>query len=403
MSLTWAPAGLISPFELANLPPDQREALLQLQEQAITNTLVDHGLPVSDRSAVLTWGRQDALAELFALVVQAIKADNRTGIQSSVVEWITERVRRYQSGPGEHAAAQYVSWAGRDMSRYWWLVNTGASQSDLRNLLSGTPRSYNTIDIKRATSGYCKYRSPSPYQDEYTGYTAQTCYTPCTFWCMPPMPSYDQFVRWGQSVAYGSGLGGDDYVMNSAGIARAAIFGGVIGGAGLVAVPLSVAMTVALSYLPATVLPLLGSALTVEILAEVAALATTGWYAALPSYQAAMTIFSSSVGSMAAAIVVVLVAIMAAILVGMQVADQAAMPDKLASLVVESRKRPTSGRCSTRRRRAPCSSRCSCKQRSPRHGRTSGVTTPRFRKRPTRAARATCTCSRTPRLSPMRR
>ena len=45
-----------------------------MEEQAVDDVLADHGLPASDRDAVLSYARYDALAELWALIVQALES-----------------------------------------------------------------------------------------------------------------------------------------------------------------------------------------------------------------------------------------------------------------------------------------------------------------------------------------
>lgn len=49
----------------------QRDALLALEAEAIDKVLEAHGLPASDREAVQSWARNDALAMLWGLLVHA--------------------------------------------------------------------------------------------------------------------------------------------------------------------------------------------------------------------------------------------------------------------------------------------------------------------------------------------
>ena len=69
----FAPADLIPPETLQGVAPATREALRQMEEQAVDEVLAAHGLPASDRDAVLSYARYDALAELWALIVQALE------------------------------------------------------------------------------------------------------------------------------------------------------------------------------------------------------------------------------------------------------------------------------------------------------------------------------------------
>src|SRR5262249_2612051 len=73
----------------------QHLALCHLEDQAVQNTLTDHGLPSSDAApatdAVSSWGRDDALAELWGLLRTAITtpAQTRTADQQAAVDWLS--------------------------------------------------------------------------------------------------------------------------------------------------------------------------------------------------------------------------------------------------------------------------------------------------------------------------
>src|SRR5262245_20352133 len=54
---------------------DQRASLSVLEDEAVDNVLADHGLPDGDAAAVMSWARADALAELWGLIVEAIRTD----------------------------------------------------------------------------------------------------------------------------------------------------------------------------------------------------------------------------------------------------------------------------------------------------------------------------------------
>jgi hypothetical protein len=71
----------------------------------------------------------------------------------------------------EAAGREYVKWAGLDRSTYESLQrNNTTTQSDLESFLSGTSLNYNNTNTSLATGGWCVYRSPAPYGDEYKGY-----------------------------------------------------------------------------------------------------------------------------------------------------------------------------------------------------------------------------------------
>src|SRR4029079_5408794 len=56
----------------------QQESLANLEDQAIRIGVPSPGLPSSDYRAVQTWGRKEALAELYRLLMVAIDAPART-------------------------------------------------------------------------------------------------------------------------------------------------------------------------------------------------------------------------------------------------------------------------------------------------------------------------------------
>ena len=61
-----------------------------------------------------TWGRGDALAELWGLVVEAIRTPTatRTTQQQDVVNWLTAMIRRKGEAAAVNAGWEYLKWAG---------------------------------------------------------------------------------------------------------------------------------------------------------------------------------------------------------------------------------------------------------------------------------------------------
>src|SRR5262249_17225907 len=82
-------------------------------------------------------------------------------------------------------------------SKYEQALN--GTESDLKTALSGTPLDYNYEITYLATGGWCVYRSPAPYADEYKGYLQTVCTDPSTIITLPPTPSYNDFVKWGEA------------------------------------------------------------------------------------------------------------------------------------------------------------------------------------------------------------
>ncbi len=143
---------------------DQATSLLTLQNQAIANTINDHGLASTDYSAVLSWGRPEAEAELLALIVQAIDtpSTSQTPDQSNAVAWVQAVEQREAEVAAEDAGLEYVKWAGLDQSAYSSLIAANAGESDLESFLSTTP------EPSLNGGGYCTYQPPAPDQSEYT-------------------------------------------------------------------------------------------------------------------------------------------------------------------------------------------------------------------------------------------
>ena len=239
------PPELLNPFRLNDstsfylATPVQYEALKNLQftakvsgvpHNAIANTLRAYGLPDSDARAVQTWARNDALAELFGLLVEAIKSNDRLEDQGNAVAWLKTLLRRQAMMAAYHAGLEYVKWAGlrQDLYDYYVFneVFTDPNNVDFRYHLetfldSGftSPQDYaawtdDTNKIGTATEGFCVYQPPAPFQDDYTGniYTpsdrstaASVCFTPdplgfCFVDCIPDHPEYEDFVKWGEAV-----------------------------------------------------------------------------------------------------------------------------------------------------------------------------------------------------------
>src|SRR4029077_16746125 len=74
----------------------QITSLNKLQAQAVANTITDHSLASTDGDAVKSWGRNDALAELWALLVQAVQTPQatRTVDQQNAVDWLAKVAQR---------------------------------------------------------------------------------------------------------------------------------------------------------------------------------------------------------------------------------------------------------------------------------------------------------------------
>ncbi len=363
---------------------DEASALSHIEDQAVAATIADHGLSSDDAAAVLSWGRADAEAELWSLLVQAIQTQpsSRTTDQQGAVNWLTDVLRRQQAQAAYQAGLEYVRWAGLSQQHYIATYNAfmglgfnppPTTRDDLANALSGGPVGYNLIDSNgqainascgpgcfdsnaaaRSTEGYCVYQSPAPYQAEYTANVftpfaqstaPQTCYNSGglggLFSSTPPAPSYDQFVKWGEADAQNGVINTYGFGAAAAGIARGATLGASFAGAA--AVGAAGAGTLAAGGTPLSAL-LAGSAFQQAVFPYAARVSQAAISAAIEAAQAAGESSSgvaaevaadaaASGGAVTAASVASIAAVAIAVTQGIQTFDAAALPGKLADLI----------------------------------------------------------------------
>ena len=210
----------------------QYAALQNFQNQAIQNTLQDHGLPQSDATAVQTWGRVDAESALWLEFTDALSASActpsqtpgngcRTSDQQNVVDWLEAVDQREAVIAAQDAGLEYVKWAGLSESGWASLLASNPSQDQITNFLCGgstcpvQPQDYAgavsqcptdgsacvNVNGTNYTQGFCVFTPPKPFQDKYPNdKTEPVCNgTPCPEMsaCSPFGPSYDQLVQWG--------------------------------------------------------------------------------------------------------------------------------------------------------------------------------------------------------------
>jgi hypothetical protein len=199
-----------------NATAAQQASLEDLEQQAVDNTLTDHGLPASDFDAAQTWGRDAAEGELWALLVQAVDtpAAQQTPDQANAGAWLTNLVKRQDVQAADDAGLEYAKWAGLGASAYQSLLASHPSEAQLQDFLSVTPEPYvagESTSTPESTSneGFCVFEPPAPDSGDYQGSiysgqtTPETCYEPCSsfFGCSPSTPSESQFVGWGVADA----------------------------------------------------------------------------------------------------------------------------------------------------------------------------------------------------------
>jgi hypothetical protein len=338
------PPGLINVGAKAAAGPEIAAALDRLEDQAIASTLADHQLPDSDRDAVLSWAREDAQLALWGLISEAIStpAGDRTTDQQLAVDWMTMLDSAQPQDAAVQAGAEYAKWAGLDLHRYLQLARDPATIADqLTTFLAQDVRTYDPNF--QAGFGYCQYVPPSPYSsDDYDGSDSPNCGNFCTsiLGCPIPTPTYKDFVNWGKAVSL-AGATNEAVSAQAVNIGLAAGFGAVVVGTGLAAIFSSAIVAV----VGATIWAFSMGTVAVTSAAAAAAIAagsgTAAGAAAAASTTATFVPSIVATGAAAAGIIgavfVIILAIVVAVLEGIRVADNAALPGKIAQLVIGSR------------------------------------------------------------------
>jgi hypothetical protein len=331
-----------APPELLNLSQplyaataDQTAALQHLETQAVNDVITGHGLSPADGNAVTSWGRAEAQAELYALLVKAISASSPTSDQKSAVDWMTAVAQRTSIAAADDAGLEYVKWAGLDQSAYRTLIDSSSStESDFTSFLSQAPQGGNSPFPLDATSGWCAYHSPAPFDSDYKGRSDPTCLgAMCWFLCNPPLPDANDFTKWGEADAQYSMLSSGDYITSAQ-----AISGGI--GAS-VAISVVVAASVP-AYLQSAVAATEASWAAIDAFVTAATGATAGSTAAGAAAETAAVSAGGSLGIGATAAFVVIAAVVTAITESVDLANAAKVPAKLASDIASARSTPPS-------------------------------------------------------------
>jgi hypothetical protein len=334
-------------------------ALMNLETQAIANTLADHSLPSADSLAVQGWARNDAEAELYALLVQAVITPTcsstqtpgdhcRTNDQQYAAQWLFDVVQREGVQEAIGAGMEYVKWAGLNQATYTDYVNayladlranndTSTDKTNIQNFLQhgfDSPADYSCADgttncldktslttiQQTATAGYCVYRSPTPYQNDYQGNIfagtdasmPAICDEPgggigCTIDCQPDTPAYGDFVRWGEADANYNLVNNFNYTQTAHDIALGIGVGGVVASVATgVTLAATLGSVMAGSAFVATVFPNAGfvSGLTASTFATIGATGTTDAAAAAAS---AGSVGAGAIGAIVGAVLLFVV------------------------------------------------------------------------------------------------
>ena len=320
-----APPELLNAAAVDAAGPEVAASMRRLEDRAVTNTLADHQLPASDDDAVLSWGRAEAQGELWALIVTAIAtaASDRTVDQQHAVDWMAGLVSAQSNESALHAAAEYTTWAGLDVHRYWNMART-ATRAGLTTFLSEPVRAYSPENSPRG--GYCRYTAPDPDSGAYDGSMAAACYQACPSvqQCGYPVPKYDDFVSWGENAATYSAIQDPSFAGQAVAVATASslVVAAAAAGIGQLSVPLTgqaIAMLAIAANQALTALTGSGSWALMDL--------------GIAGASATITLAGAAIGS----ILVVIAAVVIGTLEGIRVFDNEALPGKLADLVVGAR------------------------------------------------------------------
>ena len=297
----------------------QAKSLDDLELTATANTIADHGLASTDGNAVLTWGRPEAEAELFALIEQAINtpAASQTQDQQNVVAWAQAVEQRQAEVAAQDAGLEYVKWAGLDQSTYLSLVDSNADESEIQSFLASSPPSpYGP----GGSSGYCTYQPPSPYQSDYTIPTDCAGVGDFDAFGGPPAPSYDQFVEWGEADAAYSLDDSTEFEEEGALIALGLDFAAPVVGAAVAGLALSSGLALAA----------VGTPLALAIFPFAGAVSTATGAIVIGDTAAAAAPLAAGAGFIAGALIF---DIATAVVEGINIANEGALPGQLASLI----------------------------------------------------------------------
>ncbi|MEZ4862431.1 MAG: PKD domain-containing protein [Caldilineaceae bacterium] len=296
----------------------QTASLRNIENQAIDTVLKLHSLPASDADAVRTWGRDDVLAQIYLALVTAIKtsASSRTVDQQNAVDWVTAVAKRRTVSAAVQAAREYVKWAALGRSKFDMLMSSNPTKAQIEAFLSGPVLNYD-LPTADATEGWCAYRSPAPYGDEYKGYEVPTCNSRVVGILLPPTPTYEDFVKWGTAKANYPLLSSPAFQTRFSSMTIA--FG--------IALPLGALLG---GYLGAT-----GTAMAAAYVA--AELAELGAGSTTLIGESATFVIGGMVAISAVTALTIIAALASAIVLGINVTDAANLPGKLATLIETAR------------------------------------------------------------------
>jgi hypothetical protein len=197
--------------------PSQQTALHALEAEAMQDTITDHHLATGDAVTAQTWGRPAALADLWGLLLKAVKSPNRDGNQAQAAAWLQNVFTGEAKIEAYDAGLEYVKWAdfnktfSADKTAYDGYVKANDWKS-LKTLLSQPGQAYEGA-LGSASYGYCNYQSPDgdyTLERDAEGHLPLPCAPNDNGSCFPAAcvpdagltPSFEQFVTWGIDGSY---------------------------------------------------------------------------------------------------------------------------------------------------------------------------------------------------------
>ena len=345
---------LQDPASVYHATTAQSAAIAALEAEAVTTALADHQLPASEADAMRSWGRQEVLAQLWALMIKAIRTDpgSRSAEQAHVVTWLAQMMNRKAEELAHNAGWEYLKWAGR-VSAAEPRPPAADVLSDLQRFANGTlqPVGYMFGTAENSDSGYCDYLPPAGVEHQYDGNVTrpgnsagQWCYPP--YQCLDPLgcdnnqPLYETFLSWGEADAAGNWQADapgepdadDSFRRVAKAVSKELLYASAGTGFGIetgLRVSLGAAYLGSVGPMFAAIFAKMAAAeALMAVVVAKGASATTGVIGAA-SQAAELAAAAASAASAAAVFTVIIVAITIAVVKGIDVAQQANTPDKL--------------------------------------------------------------------------
>ena len=139
-------------------------------------------------TAMRSWSREAVQAQLWALMIKAIRTDpgSRSADQAQVVTWLQVMLNRKAKETAINAGWEYLKWAGR-VSSSQPRPPEAEILSDLQGFANGTlqPAGYMFGTAANSDSGYCDYLPPVGFEGQYDG-NASKPFSNADPWCFPP-------------------------------------------------------------------------------------------------------------------------------------------------------------------------------------------------------------------------